>query len=61
MIDPFEKMLHIERKTAAGYETLDLAAGRAESRIVAGFWIDAAWLWQEPLPSTLVCLRRILG
>ncbi|HEX3528023.1 MAG TPA: Uma2 family endonuclease [Thermoanaerobaculia bacterium] len=61
MIDPFEKMLHIERKTAAGYETLDLAAGRAESRIVAGFWIDAAWLWQEPLPSTLVCLRQILG
>lgn len=44
-----------------GDPRLDLSAGRAESRTVPGFWIDAAWLWQEPLPSTLGCLRQILA
>jgi Uma2 family endonuclease len=61
LIDPFEKTLHIEHKSAQGYEALDLNAGRAESRTVPGFWIEVAWLWQEPLPSTFGCLRQILG
>jgi len=29
--------------------------------VLPGFWIEVAWLWQEPLPSTLACLRQILG
>jgi len=61
LIDPFEKVLHIERKAASGYEDLDLSAGRVGSGVVPGFWIEADWLWREPLPSTLVCLRAILS
>ena len=60
LIDPFEQKLHIERKTGSGYEMLDLAAGRVESQVVPGFWIEVAWLWQEPLPSTFACLSAIL-
>jgi Uma2 family endonuclease len=60
LIDPFERKLHIERKTPAGYETLDLAAGRVESQVVPGFWIEVDWLWQEALPSTYACLSAIL-
>lgn len=61
LIDPFAKKLHAEWKTDAGYQILDLSSGRCESRVVAGFWIEVDWLWQEPLPSTLACLRAILS
>jgi hypothetical protein len=26
-----------------------------------GFWLEVAWLWQEPLPSVLGCLHQILA
>jgi hypothetical protein len=29
--------------------------------VVPGFWIEVAWLWAEVLPSTMACLREILG
>jgi Uma2 family endonuclease len=61
LIDPFTKKLHVEWKTDAGYQALDLSSGRCESRVVAGFWIEVDWLWQEPLQSTLACLRAILS
>jgi hypothetical protein len=35
--------------------------GRLESRVVAGFWIDVGWLWQDPLPDEWTCLQSILG
>jgi Uma2 family endonuclease len=36
-------------------------SGRLSSLVLPGFWIEASWLWQDPLPSTLACLRQILG
>jgi Uma2 family endonuclease len=47
--------------TTASYHVRTLAAGRLDSAVVAGFWIDVAWLWQEPLPPALGCLRQILA
>jgi hypothetical protein len=38
-----------------------VTAGRVESSVLPGFWIDAAWLWRPDLPSTVDCLRQILG
>jgi Uma2 family endonuclease len=61
LIDPFEKKLRVERKIGTAYQRLDLASGRAESHMLPGFWIEVDWLWQETLPSTLACLRAILG
>jgi len=60
-VNPFSKDVLAETRTAAGYSTKTLSAGRLESTVVPGFWIDVAWLWEEELPPTLQCLRRILG
>jgi Uma2 family endonuclease len=35
------------------------AAGRLHSSVLPGFWLDPAWLWQEPLPDPLTLLKRI--
>jgi len=61
LIDPAEQKIHLERKSASGYEELDLGAGHVESQVLPGFWIEASWLWQAHLPATLTCLRAILG
>jgi Uma2 family endonuclease len=35
--------------------------GRYEALMLPGFWLDVAWLWQEPLPSPLRVLAEIVG
>ncbi len=35
--------------------------GRLDSTGLPGFWIDVSWLWQDPFPKTLACLKQILG
>jgi len=61
LVNPFEQIVLAETKETSGYASQRLAAGRLTSRVVPGFWIDVGWLWQDPLPSTLACLREILG
>jgi Uma2 family endonuclease len=60
LVDPFERVLRVETR-AGGYVPRLAVDERVESVVVKGFWIEARWLWQEPLPSTLRCLRQILG
>jgi len=45
----------------ASYRTERRSGGRIESTVLRGFWIDVDWIWQEPLPSTVRCLRSLLG
>lgn len=33
--------------------------GIYRSQVLVGFWLDVAWLWQEPLPKTLDVLREL--
>jgi Uma2 family endonuclease len=61
MIDPHQRSILVETLGADGYGSQTLAAGRLASVVVPGFWIEVAWLWQEPLPPSLSCLRQILG
>jgi Uma2 family endonuclease len=61
MIDPLERSVQVETWGDAGHTSRTLAAGRLDSTVVRGFWIEVAWLWQEPLPSSAACLRQILG
>jgi len=61
LIDPFKQELLAEIKTPTGYAATALAAGRLSSTVVAGFWIEVAWLWQPALPPTLQCLRAMMG
>jgi Uma2 family endonuclease len=42
------------------YEGVDAdEAGRYHSATLPGFWLDPAWLWQDPLPNPGAILRRI--
>ncbi len=61
LVDPFAGRVLVERRSEGGYERSDLGSGRLDSATVPGFWIEASWLWREDLPSTLGCLREILG
>jgi len=39
------------------YTSLSLTTGRLASRVLPGLVIDVEWLWAEPLPNPLDCLR----
>jgi Uma2 family endonuclease len=61
LIDPFAQRLRADSLRADGYDSAVLAGGRLDSQVVPGFWIDADWLWRPTLPSTMGCLRTIVG
>ncbi len=61
LVNPFDQVVLAEIREPGGYTAQRFAAGRLTSRVVPRFWIDVGWLWQEPLPSTMTCLREILG
>jgi len=47
--------------SGAGYESRTLGAGRLTTAALPGFWLEVAWLWQEPRPSVLGCLHQVLA
>jgi Uma2 family endonuclease len=62
-IEPEPQTLHrhlLPNDPAAPYLVTQHTEGRLESQVVAGFWIDVGWLWQQPLPAELECLEQIL-
>jgi len=61
LIDPFAKVILAAVRDEGGYRAESHREGRLASRVLPGFWLDVAWLWQEPLPPTLACLKQILG
>lgn len=65
MIDPRpgrQRVRPFALSPAGAYEPIHRnAAGRYHSAVLPGFWIDPAWLWQEPLPNTLSLLKQILA
>jgi Uma2 family endonuclease len=70
LVDPFQQGVLVEtreplRRDATaepqGYASRSLAAGRLDSRVLPGFWIEVSWLWRDELPSTLGCLQEIMG
>jgi hypothetical protein len=59
MIDPLERAVTLDRP--AGRQVGRYTTGRIVSELCPGFWLDADWLWQTPLPRTQVCLEAILN
>lgn len=59
LIDPFQRTLQAHSRRAGDYEALTLSTGRLASQVLLGFWLDVAWLWQDPPPSALACLERV--
>ncbi len=42
------------------YDTTTVTSGLVHSTVMPGFWIDVDWLWTDPLPNAMTCLRAIL-
>lgn len=61
LLDPFAHQIQADTRTGDGYQSRTLASGRLAATALPGFWLDVTWLWQEKRPSTLACLRQILG
>ncbi len=60
-VDPDEQQIILDRRRGQRYVTKTIHTGRIESAVVRGFWIEADWLWSDPLPNIMQCLRAILG
>lgn len=60
-LDGEDRVLVVDRREAEGYRRESHAEGTFRSTGLPGFWIDVAWLWQEPLPNPRACLERILA
>jgi Uma2 family endonuclease len=60
-VDPDEQQIILDRRRGQRYVTKTIHTGRVESAVVRGFWIEADWLWSDPLPNAMQCLRDILG
>ena len=60
-VDPEEQQIIVDRRRGRRYVTATVGTGRVESSAVPGFWIEAEWLWSDPLPNEMQCLRDILG
>jgi Uma2 family endonuclease len=61
LIDPENQRVLVDRKRRRKYDEQVVSTGRIVSDMLQGFWLDAAWLWSEPLPNKMECLREILG
>jgi Uma2 family endonuclease len=61
LIDPFAQRLRADSLRVGGYDTAVRADGLLDSQVLAGFWIDVDWLWRPTLPSTMQCLRSLIG
>jgi Uma2 family endonuclease len=60
-VDFDDQKIMVDRKGQNGYTAESVAAGKITSAILAGFWVNAEWLWTEPLPNIMACLQEILS
>jgi Uma2 family endonuclease len=59
-VDPDEREIILDRRRGDRYVTTTRSTGRVKSAVVRGFWIEADWLWSDPLPNEMQCLRSLL-
>lgn len=60
-LDPEGQEIIVDRRRGRRYVSKTMHTGRVESTVIKGFWIEAEWLWSDPLPNEMRCLRDILG
>ena len=62
IVDPAHQVVSALGLKQGAYEVFfEGREGRLESRVLPGFWLKAAWLWQEPLPDVLTVMLEIGG
>ena len=60
-VDPEGQEIIVDRRRGRHYVTKTITEGRVESTVIKGFWIEVEWLWSDPLPNEMQCLRDILS
>lgn len=60
-VDLENEQVFLDRKRRKRYSTETISRGKVSSQALAGFWLDTAWIWSDPLPKVMPCLRRILS
>jgi Uma2 family endonuclease len=60
-VDREYRQITVDRKREQGYAEDVVTQGEVHSTVLEGFWIDASWLWTEPLPNRMACLQEILS
>jgi Uma2 family endonuclease len=62
LLDPLTERAEFYQLDENGiYELVRIDDGIYRSQQLPGFWLDPAWLWQDPLPSPLRILAEIAG
>jgi Uma2 family endonuclease len=62
IIDPMEEKVTFLRLGADGlFKEVRPRGGVFVSKVLPGFWFDAAWFWKSPLPSKKATLKAILA
>ena len=59
-VDPEEHQVIVDRRRRRSYSETVVGRGTLSSTVLDGFWLETTWLWSEPLPNQLACLRKIL-
>ena len=59
-VDTEKRQVIIDYRQAQDYVEEVVREDTISSTALTGFWIRAAWLWAEPLPNRMACLRTIL-
>ncbi len=59
-VDYQNEQILIDRRYRKRYTTETISTGKASSESLRGFWLDTAWLWADPLPKAMQCLRTLL-
>jgi len=60
IVNPYIPTVHLYHLEANGkYQRVNEQDGRLASVVIPGFWIRPEWLWQEPLPRVMDCLREL--
>jgi Uma2 family endonuclease len=61
LVDLADHQVILDLRRGKSYTTTSLAEGPVRSEVLEGFWVEAEWLWAEPLPNEMECLQEILG
>jgi len=59
IVNPYLRQVHLHVLEAGKYQPVEEQDGKLASAVIPDFWLRPEWLWQEPLPKVMDCLREL--